>query len=537
MGRIARRTLVVALTVAALATLAETAARGVTPEASFIATAGCQEHQAFIRGDAGAVAARLPKPYTALVDPSSSAPVLFVRALDCTEVTLDGRTAPATVASYGIVVNSPDGSGCGSGAPAVGSTRGDFPPVCNWYPLAWLSTDRRVTNWLRDETPDYPAYNVPGLVFELDPVDPTNGTESLHVEAPAPSPSRFTMDETGRPRPGTLAVRGSYWHDTPEGTVRLRFSTPGLLSGDATGTVRAAAGSELAALMGAPERPYLSGYSSLSAEHWDYAAYRKQIESPADGGQGFAGSCSLRGSSKFEPPAGNTDQALTYDYLGEGTCNGKLNGRTLQDAPIKLHQAGRSYGGCQGAYTTAPGLGAISFPDGTVLPYTLDFSFNGSEGDFTLYGIRSGVGGGHGSFLTPRTTPQLFTDCGSDRVAQTPLDWSFSTQTPLVAAARGQAPRTGPPAGPARHAKLRLLVRPRHVARGRRTTFRFRVTNGDGRAVPGALVRLGRRTRRTRSDGTARLKMTLSRRGRARARVSAPGFEPTRVTIAVRPRR
>src|SRR3954453_4183099 len=134
MGRIARRTLVVAVTVAALATLGEPGARGVTPGGIFIPTAGCQEHQAFIRGDAGAVAARLPKPYTALVDPSSSAPVLFVRALDCTELTLDGGSAPATVASYGIVVNSPDGSGCGSGAPAVGSTGGGFPPVFHWAP-------------------------------------------------------------------------------------------------------------------------------------------------------------------------------------------------------------------------------------------------------------------------------------------------------------------------------------------------------------------------------------------------------------------
>src|SRR5207244_11011283 len=99
--------------------------------ASFAATTDCQEHQAFVDGDAAAVAARLPKHYTPVLDASSGRPLLFARAIRCREVTIDDRTAPATMASFGIVIESPDGRGCASGTP-VGSVKGDMPPVCNW---------------------------------------------------------------------------------------------------------------------------------------------------------------------------------------------------------------------------------------------------------------------------------------------------------------------------------------------------------------------------------------------------------------------
>ena len=70
-----------------------------------------------------------------------------------------------------------------------GSVKGDVPPVCNWYTLFWLTNDRRVVDWLRDGTPDFPAVYVPGLRFKLGAFDPAQGGEPLHVEAPAPSPS------------------------------------------------------------------------------------------------------------------------------------------------------------------------------------------------------------------------------------------------------------------------------------------------------------------------------------------------------------
>jgi hypothetical protein len=239
-------------------------------------TTGCQEHQAFVDGDDGAVAARLPGRYTPVRDPSSGRPLLFVRALRCRGVTIDGRSAPAIMASFGVVVESPDGMGCASAAPLVGQIKGDLPPACNWYTLSWLANDRRVVSWLRSGTPGFPASYVPHLFFDLGGFDATRGGAPFHFQAPAPAPSPFTVDEIARERPGELAVRGGYWVDTRQGTVKLAFSTEDLTSGDATGVVRAAPGSELAALFGADERPYVPGYSFIAAERWGQASYRKE---------------------------------------------------------------------------------------------------------------------------------------------------------------------------------------------------------------------------------------------------------------------
>src|SRR5205823_2011284 len=168
---------------------------------SFIVTAGCQEHQAFVDGDEGAVAARLPKRYTPVRDPRNGRPLLFVRAIRCSKVTIDGRTAPATMASFGIVIESPDGRGCASGAPGVGTVKGDVPPACNWYMLFWLANDRRVVRWLRDGTPRFRAVYVRQLVFDLGAFDGTRGGAPFHFHAPAPAPSPFTIDEVGREHP------------------------------------------------------------------------------------------------------------------------------------------------------------------------------------------------------------------------------------------------------------------------------------------------------------------------------------------------
>src|SRR4051812_4233274 len=136
---------------AALVTLLAAATAHAAPQ--FIATHDCQEHQAFVDGDQQAVAARLPRAYTPVTDGPPGPPLLFVRALKCQKVTLDGQTKPATMASFGVVVDSPDGRGCASGAPGVGGTKGDEPPVCNWYTLFWLASDQRVVDWLQRNTP------------------------------------------------------------------------------------------------------------------------------------------------------------------------------------------------------------------------------------------------------------------------------------------------------------------------------------------------------------------------------------------------
>jgi hypothetical protein len=493
------------------------------PTTGFVVTRDCQEHQAFIQGDPGAVAAQLPGRYTPVRDPATRAPVLFVRALKCAALEADGRAAPATVASYGVVVNSPDGSGCASGAPAVGPTRGDEPPLCNWYALAWLASDARAVAWLRSGTPSFPVYKVPGLVFELGAFDAAKGGAPLHVSAPAPSPSPFKMDDVGRARPGALSVRGNYWNDTPQGTVRVRFSTEELTSGDADGTVRAPAGSGLAKLMGATQRPYLSGpFSAISAEHWDHASYRKQIERANAPGDGLDGSCSVQGTVTFDPPAVTADQDLTYDYIAGGTCTGTLNGHRLENAPVNLHQRGPAHGGCVTAHTIAPGEGSMVFSGGARIGYTVDFSFVGTDGDLTLYGTRAGSGSGHGSFVSARTDPTGALACGAGGVKQVPLDWSFTTRRPVIGA-------------PARPPALRVSVRPRRVRAGRRTTFGFAVTDAAGAPLRGAAVRLAGRRGLTARNGRTALAATLRRPGRVPVLASELGFAPARTSIVVLP--
>src|SRR5215213_10215594 len=109
---------------AAAAAALTTAAPDPPAAPQFIATGDCQEHQAFVDGDEQAVAARLPKRYTPIRDGASGPPLLFVRALKCQKLTLDGRTGAVTMASFGVTVESPDGRGCASGAPGAGGVKG-----------------------------------------------------------------------------------------------------------------------------------------------------------------------------------------------------------------------------------------------------------------------------------------------------------------------------------------------------------------------------------------------------------------------------
>src|SRR4051794_14614595 len=70
----------------------------------------CEEHEAWVDGDATAVAKALPTGYTALSDGNGS-PIVFARAEHCSSSTAAGRTRPVTIADWGVVVNTPDGGG------------------------------------------------------------------------------------------------------------------------------------------------------------------------------------------------------------------------------------------------------------------------------------------------------------------------------------------------------------------------------------------------------------------------------------------
>jgi hypothetical protein len=421
--------------VAALALIAWPAATfgasGSAPPA-FLYGAGCIEHQGFVDGNEAAVAARLPRRYTPVRDTVSGRPLLFVRAMRCRRALL-GRTArPLTMASYGVVIESPDGKGCGSAAPGAGSVKGDVPPICNWYVLSWLFDNRRAVRWLRSGTPRFPAFYVPGLSLQLGAFDTARGGAPFHFSAPAPAPSPFTMDEIARERPGELAVRVGYWYDTPQGTVKVAGSTDDLTSGEATGTIRTRRGSQLARLVGAPERSYLAPYTEIGAERIGHGAYRKQLMRRTRRSHRFSGSCSLQGLVTFSPPATNTPAPLAYGYDARGTCTGTLDGRRVSDAPVAVRQAGRAEGACTRAHTTVPGRGTIAFPGGVRIRYTLDFTAVATEVDGTIYGERSGSARLHATFLTQRTPPDVPVRCAGSGARQVPMDLTFATDAALV---------------------------------------------------------------------------------------------------------
>ena len=507
-----RMTTTAALTLAAAALLA-----GPADAAEPAPGKDCQEQQAFIDGDPAVVAARLPQKYKALTNPSSGRPLVFARGLRCAALTLGGRTAPGVMASYGVLIESPDGTGCGSAGPA-GQVKGDEPPVCNWYVLRWLASDRRVVDWLRRGTPDFPVTHVPELVFDLGTFDQARNGTPVNFSAGGPSP--YTIEAVARENPRELSVRGGYWAETSAGTVKIALSSDDLIAGDGDGTVRTARGTELADLMGAEERSYapvFDGFASVKAGH---GVYRKQVLPPSGSTAGFAGSCSVKGTVRFDPtPANNGTQPLSSDYTATGTCTGSLDGRELKDAPVSMYHGGRAEGGCRAAKTVSPWHGAMRFESGEVVRYTLDFTSTSTELSGTMYGERSGDAPGKASFLTDRTPPDVAQRCAGEGVRETPLDLRFSTRTPLV---NEPAPE-----------QLAMSVRPRTVRSGRATTFAFRVRGADGRPLPGAFVRFYGRRVRTGADGTARVTARLERVGAHAASAKAEGFRGARVSVRV----
>ncbi|HEV2812404.1 MAG TPA: hypothetical protein VGW10_04050, partial [Solirubrobacteraceae bacterium] len=378
---------------------------------SFAMAEDCAEHESFVHGDEAAVAARLPARYTVVRE--SGKPLVYARAVRCARFTIGDRTAPATIATYGIVVESQDGRGCASGSPA-GAVKGDFPPACNLYALAWLSDDAHVARWL-----PFRAVHAPGLKFGLD-----GGTFAFRAQD-------WSIDATGSERPGEIAIRRAYRAATPRGTATLHFTSETLVAGEAKGTVSAAPGSELARLMGADERSYAGAYGSFAMERFASGVFRRQLADT----DGLSGSCSFQGNLTFTPPVSGTDQPFAYAYHATGRCGG---------TPAGLRHAGRAFGGCSHGYTTTPGEGTLELATGRRIDYTLDFTTEQTELTGTIYGERTGLATATGSFLTDRTPPDAAARCGSEGVSTLPMDFTLETVSPLAGDRR--RPAAAPPA-------------------------------------------------------------------------------------------
>ena len=150
------------------------------------------------------------------------------------------------------------------------------------------------------------------------------------------------------------------------------------------------------------------------------------------------GNCSVEGLVHFDPPATVFQQLLAVTYDATGTCTGQLDGQAVSSAPVAMHNFVYSSGSCLYAQTTGPGDGVLTFQDGPSISYTFEFTYVGTDGVQTFRGKQSGSAIGHGSFLTPNSSPDAAAGCyNGEGVSEILMDISpLVTQTPLVSPSR-----------------------------------------------------------------------------------------------------
>ena len=145
----------------------------------------------------------------------------------------------------------------------------------------------------------------------------------------------------------------------------------------------------------------------------------------------FEGSCSADGPTHFSPGATYTQQELSLSYVGQGTCTGTLDGRSVSDAPVTMRNDGRSSGSCVHAETIEPGHGSLTFADGTAVLYTFEFNWVVADGVMRFAGERSGTALGHGTFRDPGP-PAEGSQCGTPTgITEIRTQITLSTQSPL----------------------------------------------------------------------------------------------------------
>jgi hypothetical protein len=227
----------------------------------------------------------------------------------------------------------------------------------------------------------------------------------------------------------------------------------------------------------------------------------------------FAGSCAMHGVIHFTPPATNSQQSLFVVYDAQGTCSGELNGGQVTNAPITLHNEVKNVdGSCRRADTTEPGYGAMTFPDATRIGFTSEFHYVSTEGENTLYGEESGTAHGHGTFLTSETPPDVVVQCATTGAEAVPMDFSFTTDSPLVSPQQAD----GAPNNP--H-QLDLSVHPHRVPAGEPVRLRVEVTSDDPSCLD-VRLRLGGQTKHTDQSGRATLRDVFKRPGVRRVKAS-----------------
>jgi hypothetical protein len=151
----------------------------------------------------------------------------------------------------------------------------------------------------------------------------------------------------------------------------------------------------------------------------------------------FDGTCEIEGTVHFSPAATYQQQILTVEYEATGTCSGTLDGQSVSDAPVAMHNQATSDGSCLYAQTLAPGPGSLGFENGATIYYGMEFTHVFSDGIATYTGQTSGSATGRETFLTPRTPPDISVHCyDGTGISDIPMDLTLATTSPLTSSSR-----------------------------------------------------------------------------------------------------
>ncbi len=230
--------------------------------------------------DEAAVRRRVPPRFGLYRDPLSGKPLLNVRVLRCTRLSVNGTAARMTLAVFSALIESPDGTGCTSRTPVVPlqTVVGGVPPFnwCNYYVIFNVSNNRNWVDWVRDGTPEFPArYETDFLWQDGKPVLSTL-TRPFHFEAGGATPSPFEIDAfVTQELIGDLPISAGFWFPTSRGLLKLNPMVDATY-GDMQGTLRTQPGTEMAKLLGSHTASFLPGYSVFGSFRFN-GVLRKEI--------------------------------------------------------------------------------------------------------------------------------------------------------------------------------------------------------------------------------------------------------------------
>ena len=300
-------------------------------------------------GDPSAVRAAVPPEYQLETDPTGR-PLVLMNAVKCDAVSTDGgRTSRPTIFTVILPeIVSPDGQGCESQQPAVGSVKGDALPICNFYGSEWYTDNPELARWADQGFPGGgPASFVShGLVWDQEEADPT-GTAQFRFESPDLT---WRADVRQLVTPALSLHIGVYW-DSPDRSQRVKIildPQDDANQGQVDGSVTAKPGSVAEKLFGgskfeAPAGPDLVGL----APRWDSVVSRQVTDiSPAHGTAQTSAWCrfDIRGTANAEglSPVGVSvpgqgpvhpllvqPQRQRYVLQGPVHCTGSIDGRDL----------------------------------------------------------------------------------------------------------------------------------------------------------------------------------------------------------------